>query len=256
MTCDTSADLKTRFIASRGYWDGASAALLELDPGFFATAVQLAEVPGQSELLAPKIKALLRLAFDVAITHLDAAAVEQDIANALQLGATSAEVLEVCHLTSVLGIHSCTVGVPMLAEELRALGREDEMGALQFDARRESLKQAFIAKRGYWSPLWDDLLRHSPDYFEAYSAFSAYPWTEGGLEPKVKEFVYIAIDAATHHLFEPGLRIHIRNALGHGASGAEIMTVLQLLSIEGMRSSALGARVLREQPGAPRTATT
>ena len=243
------ADLQIRFSASRGYWDGASAALLELDPGFFATAVQLAEVPAASGLLAPKIKALLRLAFDVAITHLDASAVEQDIAHALHLGATPAEVLEVCHLTSVLGIHSCTVGVPMLAEELRALGREDEMGATEFDARREALKQAFIAKRGYWSPLWDDLLRHSPDYFEAYSGFSAYPWTEGVLEPKVKEFVYIAIDAATHHLFEPGLRIHIRNALGHGASGAEIMTVLQLLSIEGLRSSALGARVLREQLG-------
>lgn len=248
---DQIETLKARFIASRGYWDGASDALLELDRGFFTTAVQLAEVPGNSDLLSPKIKALLRLAFDVAITHLDVSAVEQDIANALQLGASTAEVLEVCHLTSVLGIHSCTIGVPMLAEELRALGREDEMGSLEFDSRRESLKQAFIAKRGYWSPLWDDLLRHSPDYFEAYSGFSAYPWTEGVLEPKVKEFVYIAIDAATHHLFEPGLRIHIRNALGHGASGAEIMTVLQLLTIEGMRSSALGARVLRDQLGAP-----
>ena len=244
---DPIAALKARFIASRGYWDGASDALLALDRGFFSTAVALAEVPGKSDALPPKIKALLRLAFDVAVTHLDVAAVEQDIANALQLGASAAEVLEVCQLTSVLGIHSCTVGVPMLAEELRALGREAEMGATSFDARRETLKQAFIERRGYWSPLWDELLRHSPDYFEAYSGFSAYPWTEGVLEPKVKEFVYIAIDAATHHLFAPGLRIHIRNALGHGASGAEIMTVLQLLSIEGLRSSALGARVLRDQ---------
>ena len=130
--------LKARFIASRGYWDGASDALLALDRGFFTTAVELAEVPGNSDLLPPKIKALLRLAFDVAITHLDASAVEQDIANALQLGASAAEVLEVCQLTSVLGIHSCTVGVPMLAEELRALGREAEMGDTEFDVRRQT----------------------------------------------------------------------------------------------------------------------
>ena len=111
------------------------------------------------------------------------------------------------------------------------------------------MKQAFIERRGYWSPLWDDLLRSSPDYFEAYSAFSSHPWTEGVLEPKVKEFVYISIDAATHHLFEFGLRIHIRNALGHGASAAELMAVLQLLTIEGLRSSCLGARALRDRFG-------
>ena len=241
--------LKARFLAARGYWDAGSDALLALDPGFFAQATRLAETPQASGVLSPRLAALLRLAFDVAITHLDAAAVEQDITLALSLGATREEVLEVCHLTAVLGIHSCTVGVPMLAEELGALGRGDEMGPRHNDARREALKQAFIERRGYWSPLWDDLLRSSPDYFEAYTAFSSHPWTEGVLEPKVKEFVYIAIDAATHHLFEPGLRIHIRNALGHGASAAELMAVLQLLSIEGLRSSCLGAGVLRDRLG-------
>lgn len=244
MTHD-AAELKSRFIAARGYWDAGSEALLALDPDFFAHAVRLAEAPAAAGALSPKLCALMRLAFDVSVTHLDEDAVEQDIAHALRLGASREEVLEVCHLSAVLGIHSCSVGVPMLAEELRALGRQDEMGPAQNDARREELKQAFIRQRGYWSPLWDDLLRNSPDYFEAYTAYSSHPWTAGVLEPKVKEFVYIAIDAATHHLFEPGLRIHIRNALGHGASPAEIMALLQLLSVEGLRSSSLGARVLR-----------
>ena len=118
------------------------------------------------------------------------------------------------------------------------------MGPTQNDDHREALKQDFMRQRGYWSPLWDDLLRNSPDFFEAYTAYSSHPWSAGVLEPKVKEFIYIAIDAATHHLFEPGLRIHIRNALAHGASAAEIMTLLQLLSVEGLRSSTLGARAL------------
>jgi alkylhydroperoxidase/carboxymuconolactone decarboxylase family protein YurZ len=244
MRPDTTG-LKARFIAARGYWDAGSESLLALDPAFFAHAVRLAEAPIASGALSPKLCALLRLAFDASITHLDEAAVQQDIAHALQLGATSGEVLEVCHLAAVLGIHSCTVGVPMLAEELLALGRQDEMGPTQNDTRREALKQDFIRQRGYWSPLWDDLLRNSPDFFEAYTAYSSHPWSAGVLEPKVKEFVYIAIDAATHHLFEPGLRIHIRNALGYGASAAEIMTLLQLLSVEGLRSSSLGAQVLR-----------
>lgn len=240
-----ATDLKARFIAARGYWDAGSQALLAQDPIFFEHGVRLAEAPLASGALSPKLCALMRLAFDASVTHLDEAAVEQDVAHALRLGATSQEVLEVCHLAAVLGIHSCTVGVPMLAEELRALGREEEMGPAQNDARREALKQDFVRQRGYWSPLWDELLRNSPDFFEAYTAYSSHPWSAGVLEPKVKEFVYIAIDAATHHLFEPGLRIHIRNALGYGASAAEIMTLLQLLSVEGLRSSTLGARVLR-----------
>jgi alkylhydroperoxidase/carboxymuconolactone decarboxylase family protein YurZ len=246
MTFDT-ADLKARFIAARGYWDAGSEALLAMDPAFFAHSVRLAESPLASGALSPKLCALMRLAFDASVTHLDAAAVEQDVAHALRLGASGEEILEVCHLAAVLGIHSCTVGVPMLAEELRSLARQDEMGPAQNDARREALKEDFIRQRGYWSPLWDDLLRNSPDFFEAYTAYSSHPWSAGVLEPKVKEFVYIAIDAATHHLFAPGLRIHIRNALGYGASAAEIMTLLQLLSVEGLRSSSLGARVLRSQ---------
>jgi len=238
-------ELKNRFMAARGYWDAGSEALLELDAEVFACAVRLAEAPIASGMLSSKLCALLRLAFDVSVTHLDDEAVQQDIAHALQSGASREEVLEVCHLSAVLGIHSCSVGVPMLAEELRALGREGELGPAQNDARREQIKQDFVRQRGYWSPLWDDLLRSSPDFFEAYTAYSSHPWFTGVLEPKVKEFVYITIDAATHHLFEPGLRIHIRNALGHGASPAEIMTLLQLLSVEGLRSSSLGARVLR-----------
>lgn len=33
--------------------------------------------------------------------------------------------------------------------------------------------------------------------------FSSVPWKHGTLPPKVKEFIYIAIDAATTHLYDP-----------------------------------------------------
>ena len=41
-------------------------------------------------------------------------------ADALGYGATREEVLEVIELASVIGIHSCTVGVPILLDELAA----------------------------------------------------------------------------------------------------------------------------------------
>ncbi|MEC8109578.1 MAG: carboxymuconolactone decarboxylase family protein, partial [Pseudomonadota bacterium] len=86
----------------------------------------------------------------------------------------------------------------------------------------ELLKQEFIEKRGYWNEFWEGLLTLDPEFFTAYLKFSSIPWSPGVLEPKVKEFIYIAIDAATTHLYEPGLRIHIENAFKYGATKEEI----------------------------------
>lgn len=113
--------------------------------------------------------------------------------------------------------------------------------------RQQRIKDEFTAKRGYWDEFWDGLLKLSPDFFEAYLQLSAIPWTQGTLEPKVKEFIYIAIDAATTHLYEPGLRIHIRNALKYGATKEEIMEVYQLTSVLGMHTCTMGVPVLIDE---------
>jgi alkylhydroperoxidase/carboxymuconolactone decarboxylase family protein YurZ len=113
--------------------------------------------------------------------------------------------------------------------------------------RQQQLKQDFIAARGYWNPFWEGLLSLDADFFEAYLAFSGVPWRKGVLEPKFKELIYVAIDAATTHLYEPGLRQHIRNALGYGATKDEIMEVLELVSVLGIHACTLGVPVLLEE---------
>lgn len=110
--------------------------------------------------------------------------------------------------------------------------------------RRAELKQSFIEVRGYWNAFWDGLLDLSPDFFEAYLDYSGLPWRSGILEPKVKEFIYIAIDASATHLYEPGLRVHVSNALDYGASKEEIMEVFQLSAIIGMQTMAVGMPAL------------
>jgi len=120
----------------------------------------------------------------------------------------------------------------------------DESG-LSEQAR--DLKAKFIAERGYWNPFWDGLLSLSPDFFEAYLNFSSVPWTTGVLEPKFKELIYVAIDASTTHLYEPGLRQHIRNAIKYGATKEEVMEVLQLTSVLGIHTCTLGVPVLLEE---------
>src|SRR3954452_18346671 len=108
--------------------------------------------------------------------------------------------------------------------------------AKELDTRRAGLKHDFISNRGYWSELWDSVLELSPDYFEAYTNLSSEPWKTGVLAPKIKEFVYIAVDAATTHLYNQGTRIHIANALRHGATRDELMEVLMIASVLGIHT--------------------
>ena len=115
------------------------------------------------------------------------------------------------------------------------------------DDRRRELREAFIEARGFWTPLWEGLLDIDPDFFEAYLSFSSVPWRNGPLEPKVKELVLLAMDAAATHLFEPGIRQHVRNAIGDGATREELMEVLELTSTLGIHACNIGVPILVEE---------
>lgn len=238
--------LKQDFIDNRGYWSPFWQDVLTLDADFFAAYSRLSSVPAKTGTLAPKVREFIYIAIDAATTHLYLPGLRLHIENALKLGATREEIMEVIELTSVLGIHTCTLGVPLLIEELRAAGRGDEVDGIAIDEARARLKAQFTEVRGYWNPFWDDLLKLSPAFFEAYLEFSSVPWKSGPLEPKVKELIYIAIDSSTTHLHEKGTRQHIRNALGHGATAAEIMEVFQLVSVLGIHAATEGVPMLME----------
>jgi alkylhydroperoxidase/carboxymuconolactone decarboxylase family protein YurZ len=241
---DRRRAIREAFIDRRGYWNGFWDGLLRLDPDFFEAYVQFSGVPWAKGTLEPKVKELIYVAIDAATTHLYEPGLRQHIRNALGYGATREEIMEVYELVSVLGIHACTLGVPVLLEELETAGLE---GAPELSAEQEATKQDFIAKRGYWNAFWDGLLALDPEFFAAYLRFSGIPWEKGTLEPKVKELIYVAIDAATTHLYEPGLRQHIRNALGYGATREEIMEVYELVSVLGIHACTLGVPVLLEE---------
>ena len=112
--------------------------------------------------------------------------------------------------------------------------------------RQEEVKARFIEVRGTWSEAWEAVVRLDPDFLEAYLRFSAVPWRHGPLPPKVKEFIYIAIDANATHMYLPGVRQHIKAALDHGATGAEIMEVLELTATLGIHAMNVGMPVLAE----------
>ena len=182
--------------------------------------------------LSPKVQEFMLIAIDACTTHMYGPGVQAHIKRALDLGATGPEIMEVIELTAAVGIHATNVGAPLLLEVLNEEGLR-EPGPFVLDARREELRAEFIKVRGYWHASWDPVIQIDPDFFEAYLNFSAVPWKNPVLQPKIKELIYCAFDAATTHLYEPGLKLHIRNAIGYGATQEEIMEVLELASLMG-----------------------
>lgn len=112
---------------------------------------------------------------------------------------------------------------------------------------QRKLKANFIRKRGYWSPFWQALLELDSDYFEVYIDFRDIPWKKGCLEPKMKELIYIAMDASATHMFDYGLRSHIQSALRVGATKEEIWEVVEIVSVIGIHSAILAAPILLEE---------
>jgi alkylhydroperoxidase/carboxymuconolactone decarboxylase family protein YurZ len=244
---DRKAQIKQDFIDARGYWSRGWDPLLDIAPDFFEAYSNLSAVPWKHGNLSPKVKELLYIAIDSATTHMYEPGLRIHIRNALGYGATRDEIMEVYELTATLGVHTITMGVPALMDAMRAAGRGAEVEPRTLTPRQEALKADFIANRGYWSALWEGVLALSPDYFEAYATFSSVPWKTGTLEPKIRELIYIAIDASTTHLYEPGIRIHMENALKLGATPAEIMEVLELVSVLGIHTIAVGLPALLDE---------
>ena len=97
---------------------------------------------------------------------------------------------------------------------------------------------------GDWNPLWDQLRSLDPEFMESYLQFRSVPHKNGPLPKKFKELILVAINAATTHLYGPGVRRHMQNALKAGATPEEILEVIQLTTVMGIHSCNLAVPIL------------
>jgi alkylhydroperoxidase/carboxymuconolactone decarboxylase family protein YurZ len=114
--------------------------------------------------------------------------------------------------------------------------------------RQKELKERFAKDRGYWKEdSFGQILRLDPDFFEAYLNYSSKPWKKGVLPPKIKELIYIALDASCTHMHAVGTRVQIKNALKYGATKEEIMEVFELVSVLGIHTLTMAVPILVEE---------
>jgi alkylhydroperoxidase/carboxymuconolactone decarboxylase family protein YurZ len=123
MLCESkpSATPVSDGLRARGEWNPLWDSFARLDAEWTEKFMSMAVGPMASGVLDPKTVEFIAIAIDASCTHMYAPGVRRHIRKALQLGATPQEILAVLQIVSVLGIHSCSLGAPILAEEMASL---------------------------------------------------------------------------------------------------------------------------------------
>lgn len=235
--------LKQRFLQGRGLWTEEWQALLELNPDYFEGYLKIRDVSERNKCLSHKVQEFIYIAVAASCTHMYLPGVRAHTQAALAVGATIEEITEVVGLTYLLGIHSVSNGSQILLELMEELGIEAKVNA-SFAENRKRVEKDFIKYRGFFPETFRSILQLDPLYLEAYTEFSSLPTKTQVLEPKVREIIVCAFDAATTHLYHRGTRIHMRNALKLGATPDEIMEMLEITSLIGIHGVVATAPLL------------
>lgn len=233
---------------SPGLWDADARRLLETwDPAWAKSFGRVTELSCEASALPAKLVALIGIAISAACTSLNAEATRRHIRQAVAAGATRNEILFVIKCASVMSIHSMSLGAPILMEEAKAAG-------MPMPTPKPAATPACDAMRaaGQWNAAWDPFLALDPEWTDAFMATGIGIYGSHVLPPKEVELLSIAFDASFTHMYAPGTRRHIRNALAAGASVEEIMAVLKLCVAHGAQACNMALPILADAlAGAP-----
>jgi alkylhydroperoxidase/carboxymuconolactone decarboxylase family protein YurZ len=107
-----------------GLWEHALATLREWDAGWADTCAKMTTNPWSSTVLPRKTVELIGVALNAACTNLNPEGTRRHMRAALQAGASREEILMVLKMASLLAIHACSLGAPILLEEAKAAGMQ------------------------------------------------------------------------------------------------------------------------------------
>jgi alkylhydroperoxidase/carboxymuconolactone decarboxylase family protein YurZ len=227
-------------------WGSSLEKLEEWDPEGAELLTRAGASPWNSGVLPRKEVELISLALYCACTNLNESGTRRQIRAALDAGATRDEVLWVLKGGAAMALHSCSLGVPILLEEMKAAGVTAAGGPKPATPACDAMKEI-----GQWNTAWDPFYELSPLWIEEFLAFGVGLYKGGLFTPRFVELISIAFDASITHMYPPGVRRHIKGALDAGATPEEVMTVLQLCVSMGLQACAQGVPILAEELDRP-----
>ena len=223
-------------------WGSSLDKLKEWDPRGAELLLRVGTSPWTSGVLPRKEVELISLALHSACTNLDEAGMRRHIRGALDAGATRDEIIQVLKCGAGLAVHSCSLGAPILLEEMKAAGVKAADGPKPETPACDAMKAI-----GQWNTAWDPFYELSPLWTDEFFALGADIYKSGIFTPRFMELISIAFDASITHMYAPGTRRHIQGALKAGATPEEIMAVLQICVSMGVQSCARGVPILEEE---------
>jgi alkylhydroperoxidase/carboxymuconolactone decarboxylase family protein YurZ len=225
-----------------GPWDQALTSLVEWDPAWASACKAMSANPWRTGVLSAKFVELVSLAINVACTNLNADGAPRHIRGALDAGANRDEILFVIKCATAMAIRSCSLGAPILIEEAKAAGAAPKPAPPVATPVVDKMKAI-----GQWNTACDPFLALDPAWTDAFMAMGAGIYRSGMLSAKELELISIAFDASFTHMYAPGTRRHIQNALKAGATVEEIFEVLKLCVAQGVQACNLGVPILEDE---------
>ncbi len=223
-------------------WGASLDKMKEWDPKGTELLLQVATNPWTSGVLPRKEVELISLALGCACTNLDEEGTRRHIRGALDAGATREEILTVFKMASLLALHSCSLGAPILLEEAKAAGVEPHSNSKVPTPVCDKAREI-----GQWNTAWDPFFNLDPLWTEQVMTAGLPVYTGALIPPKLAELLSIAFDASYTHMYAPGTRRHIKAALKLGATMEEIMEVLKLCVAQGIQACNLGVPILAQE---------
>jgi alkylhydroperoxidase/carboxymuconolactone decarboxylase family protein YurZ len=228
-----------------GPWGQALAQLQHWDPAWSDACAKMTDNPWHSSVLSRKTVELIGIALNAACTNLNMGGTRRHIRGALQAGASKGEILMVLKMASLLSIHSCSLGAPILLEEAKAAGELQPATRTGDQPSTPACDQ--MRAIGQWNEAWNPFFELDPVWTDQFMATGAAVYAGGVMEPKLVELLSIAFDASYTHMYAPGTRRHIRAALKLGATVEEVMEVLKLCVVQGVQACNMAIPILAEE---------
>jgi alkylhydroperoxidase/carboxymuconolactone decarboxylase family protein YurZ len=197
--------------------------------------------PWENGIIPVKTIELICVGLCAACTNMQEGPTRRHIKAALRAGATREEILMILKMGSVMCIHSLSLGAPILLDEAKEAG-------ITLSVKTASTPSCDKMREiGQWNNVWDPFYDLDPLFTDEFMACGLGIYAAGLLSAKDVELLSIAFDASITHMYAPGTRRHIKNALKAGATVEEVMEVLKVCVAFGIEACDLGTRILVEE---------
>lgn len=215
--------LRAEFKRRRGRWHDDWEAILAYSPSYLAAYLELSAYVADRGALTPRLRELIYVATNCSPTHMFEKGFRNHAREALDAGATRAELLAVAAIVSTVGGQTYLTG----AAALDGCMASDTTHA---PAEAEAAEALHVGLFSAIEPDAAAAIRQDAVFYTFWLEFAGASLKGGALPDKDAHLIALAAYAQCTQLNPQGVDRQIRAALAAGASSQEVLDVLRLIT--------------------------